>query len=585
MILKALNSYYRRKCADPDPAQRLPAFGLEEKPIPFVIVVNRSGELVQLQDTRERIGKKLIGRSEQVPKGVKKTSGVAANLLWDTVEYVLGFDTRGNPARVAEQHAAFRARIESLPATALKDDGIQAVLRFLDHPQRSNIQQEAGWADAIETNAVMTFRLQGDGDLVCQRPAVITSVLGDDDDEAPETTCLITGERSPAERLHTSIKGVWGAQSSGANIVSFNLEAFNCYGKEQGMNAPVGKPAAFAYTTALNHLLARDSRNRAQVGDASTVFWAEEPSELETAIPDLFGEAPKDDPDRSNQAVKALYKAIDTGRLAGSEGDTQFYVLGLSPNAARIAIRFFHCLPLRELAVRIRQHFDDLAVVHGPKDSPYPSLFRLLKACAIREEADNIPPNLVGAIVNAVLAGPDAPYPALWLNAAVNRCRAERTVTYHRAAVIKANLNRLIRQRQQEREFSAMLDPDNHNPGYRMGRLFAVLEKIQEEASPGINATIRDRYYGAASSTPVAVFTTLLRLKNAHLKKLAKGRAVSFEKLITEVNSALHDFPAHLALPDQGRFALGYYHQRQALFAKTKASTVNHNTSPGDQSS
>jgi CRISPR-associated protein Csd1 len=586
MILNALHGYYRRKCADPDPAQRLPAFGLEDKQVPFVIVVNSDGELVQLQDTRERIGKKLVGRAEQVPKGVKKTSGVAANLLWDTVEYVLGFDTRGNPARVAEQHAAFRARIEALPAVALADEGIQAVLRFLDHPLRSRIEQEPAWQDAVETNSVMSFRLQGDGDLVCQRPAVIASVLDYDDSDAPEATCLITGEQSPGERLHTSIKGVWGAQSSGANIVSFNLEAFNSYGKEQGMNAPVGKPAAFAYTTALNHLLARDCRNRVQIGDASSVFWAEQPSELEATIPDLFGESPKDDPDRGVAAVSALYSAINSGRLAGPDGDTRFYVLGLAPNAARIAIRFFRCLSLRDLAARIRQHFDDLAVVHGPNDTPYPSLFRLLVACSVLGKADNIPPNLAGAVVDTVLAGPNTPYPALWLNAAVNRCRAEHTVTYHRAAVIKACLNRQIRQHNHEEEFKEMLDLNNPNAAYRLGRLFAVLERIQEEAAGGagkLNTTIRDRYYGAASSTPVAVFTTLLRLKNAHLKKLVTGRGIWFEKLIGDVTSALSDFPAHLALPEQGRFALGYYHQRQAFFQKSETSTSTDNTTPGDQ--
>jgi CRISPR-associated protein Csd1 len=571
MILQALHGYYRRKSADPDPAQRLPAFGLEEKSIPFVVEISSNGELVRLSDTREREGKKLVGRSEQVPKGVKKTSGVAANLLWDTLEYVLGVDTRGNEARVAEQHTAFRARIEALPPQALQDAGVRAVLRFLDHPQRSRIEQEPAWRDALETNAVMTFRLQGDGDLVCQRPAVTAQVLNEDDSGAAQAMCLITGELAPPERLHTAIKGVWGAQSSGANIVSFNLEAFNSYGKAQGMNAPVGQPAAFAYTTALNHLLARDSRNRIQVGDASTVFWAEQPSDLEMTIPDLFGEPPKDDPDRGVVAVTALYSAINTGRLAGAEGDTPFYVLGLAPNAARIAIRFFHRLPLRDLALRIRQHFDDLAVAHGPNEAPYLSLFRLLLSCAVLNKADNIAPNLGGAVVDAIFAGPNAPYPALLLNAAVNRCRAERAVTYPRAAVIKASLNRAIRQRNQEEEFQPMLDLNNPNAAYRLGRLFAVLERAQEESAGGagkLNATIRDRYYGAASTTPVAVFTSLLRLKNAHLKKLTTGRVVWFEKLIGEITSALSDFPPHLTLPEQGRFALGYYHQRQAFFAK-----------------
>jgi CRISPR-associated protein Csd1 len=572
VILQALHDYYRRKGLDPDPAQRLPAFGLEEKPIPFVIEVTEGGELVSLHDTRERVGKKLVGRSEQVPKGVKKTSGVAANLLWDTLEYVLGVDTRGNAARVAEQHAAFRDRLEALPPQALQDDGVQAVLRFLGHPRRPRIEQEPAWRDALETNAVMTFRLQGDGDLVCQRPLVLTNMLDEDDSDAATTMCLVTGDQAHPERLHTSIKGVWGTQSSGANIVSFNLEAFNSYGKNQGMNAPVGRSAAFAYTTALNHLLSRDSGKRVQVGDASTVFWAEQPSDLEMAVPDLFGEPPKDAPDRGVLAVKALYSAIDSGRLAGPEGETRFYVLGLAPNAARIAIRFFHRLPLRELALRIRRHFDDLAILHGPNDATYLSLFRLLLSCSVLGKADNIPPNLGGAVVDAILEGPNAPYPAMLLNAAVNRCRTEHTVTHPRAAVIKASLNRVIRQRTQEEEFKEMLDLNNPNTAYRLGRLFAVLERIQEEAAGGpgkINATIKDRYYGAASSTPVAVFTTLLRLKNAHLKKLATGRILWFERLIGEVTSALNDFPPHLALPDQGRFALGYYHQRQAFFTKS----------------
>ncbi|MBP8134639.1 MAG: type I-C CRISPR-associated protein Cas8c/Csd1, partial [Zoogloea sp.] len=193
------------------------------------------------------------------------------------------------------------------------------------------------------------------------------------------------------------------------------------------------------------------------------------------------------------------------------------------------------------------------------------------------------PPNLGGAIVDAILADPNAPYPSLWLNAAVNRCRAEREVNYHRAAAIKACLNRSIRRHPQEKEFQPMLDLDNTNAAYRLGRLFSVLEKIQEEASPGLNATIRDRYYGAASSTPVAVFTTLLRLKNAHLKKLSLNRSVWFEKLLGEVLSAVTDFPAHLTLADQGRFALGYYHQRQAFFTKSDKNPSTESTEEKQQ--
>lgn len=573
MILQALHDYYQRKCAAPDPAGRLPAYGLEEKEIPFILEITPAGELVQLRDTRTPDGKKKVGRRYLVPQGVKKTSGVAANLLWDSLEYVVGVDTRGKPERVAEQHAAFRIRITELPESAQADPGLLAVSRFLDRLDVAVLEQEPAFAEAKEANALVSFQLHGDTELICQRATVRAAAMANVDrgqNGTPSARCLITGEAGDPERLHASIKGVWGAQTSGANIVSFNLDAFNSYAKSQGDNAPVGKSAAFAYTTALNHLLAKGSRNRFQVGDASTVCWAEQDTEFDPVMAEIFGQ--HDDPDEGIQAVATLFDAVKSGRFDGTEGSIRYFVLGLAPNAARISVRFFHNLTLAELAPRILQHFKDLAVARGPKDPEYPSLFRLLTACAVQGKADNVPPNLGGGILDAILAGPDAPYPSLWLNAAVNRCRAERNVGYFRAAAIKACLNRTIRRNQNEKEFLPMLDPSNTHVAYRLGRLFAALEKIQEEASPGLNATIRDRYYGAASSTPVTVFTTLLRLKNAHLKKLVAGRVVQFERLLGDILGEVANFPAHLPLPDQGRFALGYYHQRQAFFTKSNQS-------------
>jgi CRISPR-associated protein Csd1 len=595
MILQALNDYYRRKCDDPDPAQHLPSFGLEQKEIPFLLEITATGELVQLIDTRTPNGKKKIAQSFRVPQGVKKTSGVAANLLWDTLEYVLGVDTKGKPERVLEQHATFMQRINALPASAQADAGLQAVKHFYERMALDKsavvaaLEREAAWADALESNAVLSFRLHNDKEfLVCQRPAVIQVALNvPASSDERLAMCLVTGEQAPVERLHASIKGVWGAQTSGANIVSFNARAFESYGKteRQGENAPVSKAVAFAYTTALNHLLRKDSPQRIQVGDASTVFWADIASGFETAVPDIFGEAPQDNPDRAAQAVQALLSAVhkEHGPSTLDDGN-RFHILGLAPNAARISIRFYYCLRLPELGKRIEQHFKDLEMVRGSHghDPQYPSLFRLLTAVAVQNKADNIPPNLGGSIVDAIFAGEDVPYPPLWLNTAVARCRAEQNVTYIRAASIKACLNRQIRRASiqsprlnTEKEFTPMLDLANNNPGYRMGRLFAVLEKIQEEASPGLNATIRDRYYGAASTTPVAVFTTLLRLKNAHLKKLSVGRNTYFEKLLGEVLSPVTDFPKHLSLPDQGRFALGYYHQRQDFFNKKPDDSTN----------
>lgn len=588
MILQALSDYYRRKCDDPDPAQRLPMFGLEQKEIPFFLEISAEGELLQLRDTRELNGKKKVARVFRVPMGIKKTSGVAANLLWDTLEYVLGVDTKGKPERVAEQHAAFRARLAALPDAARQDAGVQAVTRFLDHIDLAQLALQPAWVDALESNAVLSFRLHGDHDLVCQRPAVVSAALNvATDDDAPQAMCLVTGELAPVERLHASIKGVWGAQTSGANIVSFNARAFESYGKteRQGENAPVSRAAAFAYTTALNHLLRKDSPQRIQVGDASTVFWAEHDSEFETLAADIFGDPPKDDPDAGTRAVQTLLNAVHSGQWGDSDENLRFYVLGLAPNAARISIRFFHCVTLRELGQRMAQHFEDLSLARGPHDAQYPSLFRLLTAVAVQNKADNIPPNLGGSIVDAIFSGVNTPYPSLWLNAAVGRSRAEQNVNYLRAAAIKACLNRQLRHAQlssprlcPEQEFLPMLDLSNTHPAYRLGRLFAVLEKIQEEASPGLNATIRDRYYGAASSTPVAVFTTLLRLKNAHLKKLTTGRTLWFEKLLGEVLGPVTDFPKHLPLPDQGRFALGYYHQRQDFFTKKPDDSTAHTT-------
>lgn len=578
MILQALDAYYHRKQTDPDPQNRLPATGLENKEVPFILEIDAAGKLVNIADTRSGEGKEKIGQRFLVPQGVKKTSGVAANLLWDTAEYVLGLDTRGKPERVAEQHAAFRARIEALPKAVREDDGIRAVQAFLETFKPETLANLPVLADLQAGNPVMSFRLHGDLGLVCQRPTVVAAAVGQSE-EIPDGMCLVSGQPAVIERLHPAIKGVWGAQTSGANIVSFNLDAFNSYGKAQGANAPLGAAAVFAYTTALNHLLARDSRQRMQVGDTSTVFWASEPHELESAVVDLFGDPPKDDPDRNTDALKALYAAVDKGQFSLGGIDTRFHVLGLAPNAARISIRFWETTTALDLARRIKQHFDDITLVHAPHEAEHLSLFRLLTGVALLNKADNIPPSLGGEVMRAILEG--LPYPSTLLNLAIQRCRAEQKPSYARAAVIKACLNRWIRSRKtQEKEFLPMLDPSNHNPAYRLGRLFAVLEKIQEESAGGagkLNATIRDRYYGAASSSPASVFPTLLKLEKHHVSKLdERGKKMLYrafndnrpDDYVGQVLSHVPEIPNHLALPEQGRFALGYYHQRQAFFSK-----------------
>jgi CRISPR-associated protein Csd1 len=592
MILQALYDYYLRRQADADPDRRLPAFGLEQKEIGFILEVDESGQLHAVIDTRQMSGKKKIGTSYLVPKGVKKTSGIAANLLWDNAEYVLALPdvkkldlarSRGGAdeylARLVEMQHAFRDRISTLPEPAQNDAGLRGVLAFLDSNPAEQVGRFAAHAEIAATNPVLTFRLIDDTALVCQRHGVAPHlVVGAPDGETTEegdglaAMCLITGDTLPVARLHTAIKGVWGAQTSGANIVSFNLDAFNSYGKSQGANAPVSQTAAFAYTTALNALLTRDSSQRVQVGDASTVFWAQKSDTLEHELAALLGGS--DNPDAHTLQVKAVLEAIHSGGFSGARGENAFYVLGLAPNAARISVRFWHAAPVHVIAARIAAWFNDLSLVRGPNDPEFPSLFRLLTAVALQGKADNIPPSLGGDLIRSIFTG--APYPTAWLNAAVQRCRAEQQVTYMRAAAIKAFLNRSVTTSvSQPREIQPMLDIESPSTAYRLGRLFATLEKIQEEASPGLNATIRERYYGAASSTPVAVFTTLMRLKNHHLAKMqSKGRAVNFEKLLAEIMSGISDFPVHMNLPDQGRFAIGYYHQRQEFFTKREAANA-----------
>lgn len=585
MILQALNEYYHRKMADPDPARRLPAFGFEDKEIPFIVELAGDGSFVGITDTRILEGKKKRAARYLVPKGVKKTSGVAANLLWDTAEYALGVVARDDPERVTQQHAAFLGRIDTLSWAARADKGIIALRAFLDSHPLEMLARDPHWEEIRTTNPVVTFRLVEDNDLVCQRPAVVEAATTEsaDEEEVPPSVCLLSGEHRIPERLHTAIKGVWGAQTSGANIVSFNLDAFNSFGKSQGENAPIGRQAAFAYTTSLNHLLSKGSLQRVQVGDASAVFWAQKHDRLEETFSQVFGG--DDDPDARSEEVKALLSAVHSGKFGGKRGENKFFVLGLSPNAARIAVRFWHAAPLKEVANRIAAWFDDLTVARGPNDPEYPSLFRLLTASSVQGKADNIPPNLGGDIMRSILTG--TPFPALWLNAVLSRCRAEQAtksdagkpvpnVSYLRAAALKAWLNRWIRFRQPNlKEVTVALDADNRDAAYRLGRLFATYERIQADAPEQreLNRTIRDSFFGAAMATPAAVFPRLIRLSQHHLRDLRRGKPglhVMRDRLLSEIASDISPpFPNTLSLQAQGRFALGYYHQRQAFFTKS----------------
>ncbi len=595
MILQSLHEFYQRK-------QDLPPHGFDLKEIPFVIEVNKAGVPIQIEDTRAQDGKIKRGKPYLVPQPPKKSVNVLSSLLWGNAEYVLGVPdqdkladkkTKGKEAqykqRLQDQREAFVGAIKSLPKEALVDEGVSAVLQFIRGTDLSVLQRFGGiWEEIRRTNPNISFRLQGDIELVCQRKAVTEAVAESANRKVYDGICLVTGQPDEIERLHPAIKGVRGAKTSGANIVAVNDNenpAFASYGKHQGYNSPVGKRVSFEYTTALNGLLSRHSHQRIQVGDSSTVFWADKPSPLEDNFSDIFDEPPRDDPDRNARALKALYEAPHQGVAPVNDAATRFFVLGLGPNGPRIAIRFWHVCTVAELAHNIQRHFDDLRLVRGEREKPSLPLRSLLNATALatvkypKGDPDKVPPNLGGEVMRSILEC--LPYPATLLQGAVRRIRAEQEVSYERAAIVKACLNRT--RQIHEKELTMSLDEDSTDVAYLLGRLFFVLEEAQwaahsTKANPGTNATIRDRFYGAASATPITVFPQLLRLYPHHISKAAKsgrkGIAVRLEKLVDSITSKLpatNPFPSYMVISEQGRFAVGYYHQRHDFFSRNQS--------------
>ena len=580
MILQALKDYYDRKAADPESG--IASFGWERREIPFLIVLDGEGRLVNVEDTREKVGKKLRARTFAVPQAVKRTGNIEPYFLWDNIEYVTGIVCKegGNPDRVARQHEAFMDRLR--PFAAVPEIG--AVMKFLsasDMP--SQLETHESWKEARQVCAFVAFKFAGMEGTIFDVPAVkeIVNRLADESDAGVVGVDLVSGTRGPVALLHPALKGIPGANTTGANIVSFNFPAATSFGKAQGNNSPVGVRSAFEYTTALNALLSKDSKQKLMVGDATVVFWAGKDDPFEAAMSGFFSEPSKDDPDRLVENVAALLKSPQAGSASFSEDQATFFVLGLSPNAARIAIRFWHVGTVAEMAGRFRAYFDDLLIAHGPKDRDHLSLWRLLVSTAVQGKSENIAPNLAGNVMRSILEG--LPFPETLLQTAVmrfKRCTEEddyKRYAYPRAKLIKGCLNSKLKtdNLNQERMLTVSLDHQNMNIGYRLGRLFAVLERLQNMAAGrDLNSTIKDKSYSAASSTPSAVFGNLMRISSYHLAKLKKvkpGYAVNLDRLISEVLTDVSSFPSHLSLDDQGRFAIGYYHQRQDFFTRKEA--------------
>jgi CRISPR-associated protein Csd1 len=572
MILQALNSYYYRLRENPDSGIAVPGFAPQK--ISHALILDREGRLLQIQDIRDTSGKTPRPTLIMVPEAAIRAVNIAANFLWDNTGYVLGLDNKGKPERTSHTFQAFKTLHHNI-GDEIGDAGMRAVLLFLDSWNPEKAPSAIDWDEILGSNLV--FRLHRERAFVHERPAVAAAWTKHraQSSHSEEAICLVTGDKAPIARLHAKIKGVKDAQSTGAALVSFNLDAFCSYGKEQNYNAPISEEAAFAYTTALNHLLRFGSRQRVQIGDATTVFWTERASVVE----DIFGCVldPGHDPSANAADAKRLadyLKAVRAGKRPDSIDDDsmRFHILGLSPNASRLAARFWHVATVEAVNRHVGHHFADLALEREYENqTEFPGIWQLLLETATLRKSENIRPSLEGALMRSILEG--IPYPTSLLSALVERIRADQEVGYYRVALIKAVLKRNYRRE----EVSMALNEESTNVAYRLGRLFSVLEKAQEEAVPGANVTIKDRFYGSASTTPSAVFPQLIRLSQHHLSKLEAGPKIHKEQLVQVIVDGIDSargFPSHLNLEEQGMFALGYYQQRKAFFTKKPERTI-----------
>lgn len=569
-ILQALDSYYHRLDGVAGPGWSPEKFG-------WCIVLDKDGTPVAVDNLHDASGKKPRLETHIVPAAVKRTVGIAPNFLWDKSAYVLG-RTAGEGKRTAQEHAAFVAmHLDRLAGQS--DEGLVALRLFLENWTPERFDAAPFVPDMLDTNIM--FRLDGEHGFMHQRPAARalteTKPAGEDD---ADILCLITGERGPMARLHPTIKGVEGAQSSGAALVSFNLDAFTSLGKEQGANAPTSEAAAFRYGAALNHLLTRDGPNRIRrpIGDATVVFWADaSEAKAAEAADDWFATLLGGDPPTDSEQARILSEelaALAKGKRLSDLSEkiapgTKFHVLGLSPNAARLSIRYWLTDDLDHFAQRLAEHHADLQMCPAPIGwGAAPSVNRLLaRTTALQEKFENIPPLLAGEVMRAILSG--GRYPQSLLAAAIIRLRAgDDPLNGWHVAIIRAVLHRDHRIDPKKEDVPVSLAPDEPNKAYQLGRLFAVLETAQRMALGRINATIRDRYFGAASATPASVFPLLLRGAQNHLGKLRKsGKGGWIEREIEDILDKLSlDLPRALPLAEQGRFAVGYYHQRKDQF-------------------
>lgn len=534
---------------------------------------------------------KLLPRMMFLPTPVKRTSGKAASFLCDNAKYLLGITsemrssehTPSDSKAIKDAGTCFR-----ISAQRHHDllDGVscpmaQAILRFFDAWQPEQALQTPALQEHFDDlckGGNLLFCLINELGTVTEAQnvpeiqAAWDASVSNSSERSAFGRCLVTGDEDTIAMLHPSIKGVVGAQSSGASLVSFNALAFESYGrnKGQGLNAPVGNHAAFAYGEALNYML-REKNYHSLLGSATLVYWAET---AQSAYSDCFAALLGTNEDMTQNTLDGVMKAIRLGQGLQWENvpldsRTPFYILGLSPNASRLSVRFFLQGTFGDFAANLARHQERLNIIRPSFDQRETlSAYSLLKETANPNSRDKLPPShLVGDLLRAILG--DTPYPVSLLTQTELRIHAEHNVSRGKAAILKAWLLKNGSNPQYKEVIDVQLNEQTNYAPYVLGRLFAVLESLQQKANPGINATIMDRYFNAACATPSIVFPTLLKLAQSHLKKLDTGYFIYYDKQMTELCGRLTDsYPARLNLQDQGIFQLGYYHQKQKFFTK-----------------
>ena len=613
MILQALYNYYEamRK------AHRIATPGLEVKPIHWVIVIREDGSFVRLKDLKDPSDKKSKGQDYLVPAGLKRSGKCPpAQPFWDNRKYILGYEESAEGVSPCTDRLEDFKRVMAEIAEHYPDNAsFKAVCRFYDHylGAETPLPEEAH-AERILASDWMTFQLQGDTELLATQDDAYDLAAQAYSTEDNLGRCLITGEEKPLAAFHARI--VAPGSQAGATIASFNDPAYLSYGKKQGENAPISKYASFAHTTALNELL-RNEQTRYTLGDISYVFWnsdlddpsinetfrtvtfegvrdddTQEQSDTDDEQPKRKGKSKKKAPNPTQDTYKVLeqFKTIRGNRGQGEhwEDARQFYVLGLTAGG-RITIKYWQQGTVSEIFDRVYQHLVDMNIISwdgfvDEENPPLRSLYGIVKSVSTPSKSSTFAMNLVQSIVESILSG--NPYPMTLQQACVNRITQERTVSELRAAILKGCINRKARIYKQLRELDMALDKQNDNIAYLAGRLFAVLEQIQQASlGKGVNATIRDRFYASASTRPNMVMGRLIALSNHHLSKLRKekpGLAVNLEKLLGEIFALIPaeapTFPATFSLDEQSLFAVGYYHQKVDTYRKEETTNPTEET-------